>query len=162
MDWEITQGEGACRQCARSLEEGEEYFSAIYDRGATFERRDFCLTCWESTPKQDVFSFWKTRIPLKEEKPKKYVDDEIILDFFRKLENETEPSKRNFRYVLALFLMRRKVLKLKDIVRDQTGEALLLHSKAEDKDYKAYITELTDEQIVDVTEEVGKILNVQM
>ncbi len=162
MEWEIEKGEMGCHACRKPFQERDEYFSAIYDRAAQFERRDFCMGCWDAVGRDELFSFWKTRVPAKEEQVKKFVDDEVILNFFMRLEDETDPLKRNFRYVLGLFLMRKKLLKFKDVARDETGEALVLHSRQEDKDYKVYIVELSDEEILHVTEEVGQILNVRL
>ena len=162
MEWNIVKGEAQCQACGKGIAEGEAYFSALYDEGAEFVRKDYCPPCWPQAPQADAYSFWKTRVPTEEERQSKFVDDEIILNFFTRLENETDPLKRNFRYVLGLFLMRKRHLKFKDVVRDETGEALLLHARREDKDYTVYITELTDEEILHVTDEVGQILNVQL
>jgi len=57
------------------------------------ERRDFCGDCWEPKGK-----FWQGKIPLRKERS----PDEKALNLFRKRED--------FRYILALYLVRRKEL----------------------------------------------------
>jgi len=162
MDWEINKSELRCAQCNKAFEEKEEYHSALYDSGVEFSRKDFCVACWPQVSQDDAFSFWKTRVPLKEEEAKKFVADDVIYDFFVRLENEDAPLKRNFRYVLGLFLMRKRLLKFKDVERSKEGEALVLYSRREDRNFVVLIPQLTEEEIVQVTEEVGQILNIQL
>jgi len=162
MDWNITRGELQCSHCGKPFEEDEEYVSAIYDEETEFVRRDSCAACSAQIDRSDCFSFWKTRVPVKEQEQKKFVDDEVIFNFFLRLANEQDQLKRNFRYVLALFLMRKKQLKFKDVARSEEGEALVLHSSREQEDYEVHIPQLSEEEIVQVTEEVGQILNVRL
>ena len=158
-DWSIKRGEFKCDKCSREFGEDEEHFSALYDENRQFVRRDFCLQCWNNREEGEMFSFWKTRVPAQEEE-RKIVDDEIVMNFFQRLRGETDPMKVNFRYVLALLLMRKKVLKLEDIRYDDKGEALVLKQKGEDGEVVVYNPQLTEEQIEQVTEQVGQILNV--
>ena len=162
MDWNITRGELQCSHCAKPFQEGEEYSSAIHDRGTEFVRQDFCNECSSQINREECFSFWQTRVPVKEQEQKKFVDDEVIFNFFLRLANEQDQLKRNFRYVLALFLMRKKQLKFKDVARSDEGEALVLHSSREQEDYEVPIPQLSEEEIQQVTEEVGQILNVRL
>ena len=158
-DWSIQRGAQKCQVCPRQFAEHEEYFSALYDENRQFVRRDYCLECWKAQDKEAVYSFWKTRVPEKEEE-KKLVDDEVIMNFFLRLQGETDTAKVNFRYVLALLLMRKKKLKLEDIKYDERGEALVLKHREEGKEYVVYNPQLSEEQVDQVTEEVGQILNI--
>ncbi|NOZ21565.1 MAG: hypothetical protein GXP25_10810 [Planctomycetes bacterium] len=158
-DWSIKRGELKCSKCSRDFEQEEEYFSALYDEDRQFIRRDYCLQCWNGRENDPVFSFWKTRVPVREQE-RKIVDDEVVMNFFQRLQGETDPMKINFRYVLALLLMRKKILKLEDIRYDDKGEALVLKQKGEEGEIAVYNPQLTEEQIGQVTEQVGQILNV--
>ena len=53
---------------------------------------------------------WRTRIPRPKEKKKLFVDDELLVNFFERLEGALPPEKVNFRFALALILMRKKLL----------------------------------------------------
>lgn len=162
MDWEIAKSQLKCQQCERPFAEQEEFFSALYEEDNRFVRKDYCTACWEKIDSATAYSFWKTRCIPKPEKVKKFVDDSVILDFFIRLQESAEPAKKNFRYVLALLLMRKKLLKLKDIKKGEGGEALILYYPDEDRYFEVYNPQLTEEQITQVTEEVGQILNVKL
>lgn len=158
-DWSISRGDQKCVACSRDFAVKEEYFSALYDEDRQFVRRDYCPQCWDAQDKAKVYSFWKTRVPEKEE-TRKVVDDEIVMNFFMRLQGETDATKVNFRYVLALLLMRKKILKLDDIRYDDRGEALIMKHREEGTEFVVYNPQLSEEQITQVTDEVGQILNV--
>ena len=79
----------SCEACEESFEPGSVYFSRIDGE----MRHDFCPSCWE--PQGE---FWQGKIPLLKERSR----DEKALNLFRKRED--------FRYLLALYLERRKEL----------------------------------------------------
>jgi len=160
-EWRILRGEKRCTLCQKPFEEKENYYSALYDRKTTFERLDFCTACWKGET-AEMFSFWQTRTPMKDEKRKLLVDDDVLLDFFRRLEGAEDELKVNFRYILALVLMRRKILKFTDVKRGEGSETLVLTLPKEKATFEVRNPQLDEEKIVRVTEEVGKILNVQI
>ncbi len=160
-EWKIQRGEKKCGACGKAFTELEDYFSALYDRGSEFVRGDFCAACWKGeTP--EMFSFWQTRVPPKEERRKLLVDDGVLVDFFLKLEGATDELKVNFRYILALVLMRKKILKFVDVKRDEAGERLVMEMPKEKSRFEILNPQLSEEKIALLTDEVGKILNVQL
>lgn len=162
MEWNINRGEQRCAACERVFQEDEEYISTVVDQGLEFERKDYCTGCWSDDLGAGSFSFWRTRVPLKQEEDKKFVDDEVIFNFFQRMEGQSDPLKQNFRYVLGLFLMRKRMLKFRDVERTDEGEFLVLYVPRDKSEHSVFIPNLTEEQIVQVTEDVGQILNVQL
>ena len=112
MEWYINRGSKTCFLCEKIFPEEEVYFSALYDEDNTFIRKDYCDKCWEKKSDSDIFSHWKTKIPKKPEVVQKYANIDVFYDLFNKLENEDDMSRINFRYVISLYLMRKKILKL--------------------------------------------------
>ncbi len=162
MNWEIAKSQQKCQACERLFQDQEEYFSGLYDQDNKFIRKDFCPECWDRQDRAQIYSFWKTRCVPKEEKVRKFVDDSVIMDFFLRLQNAEDAAKKNFRYVLALLLMRKKLLKFEDVKKGDGGEALILRDPVENRVFEVYNPQLAEEQIQQVTEEVGQILNVQI
>jgi len=61
-----------------------------------------------------MFSHWRTIIPVPEQKKKLLVDDSVLVDLFQRLGSRPEPTlaeEVRFRFVLALILMRKRILK---------------------------------------------------
>ena len=118
--WQVKRTDGVCAQHDEPLEPGQEYMAALIDCGDHFERKDFCLDCWAAY-EPEVFSFWKTSIPMPNEKKKLFVDDGVLINFFERLADEEEPLKIHFRFVLALILMRKRLLKYEDSFKKDDG-----------------------------------------
>ena len=161
MDWEIGSTSLVCTGCNKPFAEEQEIFSALYDERPIFARRDYCTECWPRQDRQPVFSHWQTRMPKRDAPVRRFVDDDVVMDFFQRLDGSQEPVKVSFRYVLGLLLMRKKVLKLKELRRTETGAALVLHDRVRDRDYEVADPNLTEEQIQQVTGEIHQVLNVK-
>ena len=76
------------------------------------KRVDVCLEAWEQGQRPDrLFSYWKAHVPQPAEKKKLFVDDEVLMNLFIRLADTDEPRRQAFRFVLALILMRKKLLR---------------------------------------------------
>jgi len=96
--WEIQRSNGRCTGTGRMLQPGEEYYAALVDKKTSFERCDYCLEYWQEK-KPQVFSYWKTRIPLPNQKKKLFVDDAVLINLFERLAGQEEtkaPEIRRF------------------------------------------------------------------
>ncbi len=159
MEWSINKGSHVCFLCERRFPEEEVYLSSLYDENNAFVRRDFCVECWDQKDDEDLFSYWKTKIPKKPEVVEKYARIDVFYDLFNKLENETDLSRINFRYVLSLYLLRKKVLKLISTRKSDDNEYLVLHNVKEDSDTEVFKSQLSKEEVLAVTDEIGKLVN---
>jgi hypothetical protein len=161
MEWEIGGKAGSCTGCSKPFEEEQELFSALYDDQTAFARRDFCGVCWEGQDHGEAFSFWKTRVPRRDEPVKRIVGDDVLMDLFQRLDGAEEEGRRNFRFVIALLLMRRKVLKYVEMKRGEGGVALVLHDRVRNCRCEVYDPGLSEEKIQEVTDEVSRLLMTQ-
>lgn len=98
-----------------------------------FVRVDFCEKCWGEGQRPDggaagrevvggavMFSFWKTVIPAPEQKKRLLVEDSVLVDLFQRMDGRTELRELRFRFVLALILMRKRLLKYEGM--EETGQ----------------------------------------
>jgi hypothetical protein len=82
-----------------------------------------CHSCWENQPPASLYAHWETEV-LAPKKPKIMVDDAVLFDFFLSLEGTQEQTKIEFRYLLALMLMRKRFLSFDDM-RIEDGVSLM-------------------------------------
>jgi hypothetical protein len=160
MDWNIRETSLHCSGCTKEFQEGEEVLSALIDQITTFERRDYCATCWPSQDVTRAYSRWQRRMPHREKPVTKRVNAEVVFDFFQKLEGEMDRLKQCFRYVLGLMLMRKKVLKFSGVRRGDGGDGLCLTDPHTGIQYLVPDPVLTETEVAGLTEEIGKILNI--
>lgn len=155
--WQVQRSNGVCAGTGRKLEPGEEYYAALVEGEEGFERRDFSLDYWnEHQP--EVYSFWKTVIPEPNQKKKLFVDDGILINFFERLADETDELKVSFRFVIALILMRKKLLKYEDSRLADDREIWKMRFVRENRHHEVINPHMEDEKIQEVSQELSVIL----
>jgi len=160
-NWDINKPLGECFGTSRKIEAGEEYFGALVKTEEGLQRRDFCADYWQSE-KPDVFCHWKTKLPHPDQKKQLFVDDAMLMAFFERLEKETEPEKVNFRFVLALILMRKRILKYDDTRIDEGKEIWRLRIVGGKQIAEVVNPHLDEEQIEELSSQVGEILQTDL
>ncbi len=160
-EWEINKPLGQCYGTGRKIKHGEEYFGALVETGEGLQRRDFCVDYWESE-KPGAFCYWKSKLPHPDQKKQIFVDDQMLMAFFERLENETEQEKVNFRFVLALILMRKRRLKY-DATRVEEGKEIWRLRIVGDKQIVEVANpHLDEEQIEQLSSQIGQILQTDL
>jgi len=160
-EWEIDKPLGQCHGTGRKIEHGEEYFGALVETEEGLQRRDFCADYWE-TEKPEVFCYWKTRLPEPGQKKPMFVDDEMLMAFFERLARETEQEKINFRFVLALVLMRKRRLKYESSESQGDQEIWRLRVAGDKEIVEVINPNLDEEQIEQLTSQIGEILQADL
>ena len=127
--YDVQKPSGFCLATGRSLEPGEACYSALVDIPADqrepndelgMKRVDVSVDAWQQGYRPaGLFSFWKTTVPDPQEKKKTFVDDAVLMNLLRRLEDAEEPQRLAFRYVVALILMRKKLLRYDGVEREE-------------------------------------------
>jgi hypothetical protein len=163
MDYKITRSQRQCASCSKNFIEREDYHVAIIEGKEEFTRREYCTACWEAEAGKGVraecFSFWKTRVPEKSGDEKRKLDVDAASVFFRKLAGSDEPNKRDFAYLLALLLMRKKVIILQGTQMRDGREFMVLRFRGEEEDYLCEDPRLGAEELQKVKDDLGTLLN---
>jgi len=160
-EWEINKPLGQCSGTEKTIESGEEYFAALIETEEGLQRRDFCAEYWESQ-KPDVFCHWKTRLPEPGQKKQLFVDDQMLMAFFERLEKETEQEKINFRFVLAMILMRKRILKYDETKTVDDKEIWRLRIVGDKRIVEVINPHLDEEQIEQLSSQMGEILQTDL
>lgn len=158
-EYQIQPNTRRCASTGRELRPGERFFTALREEGGQFLRQDYSVEAWQAPP--GVFSFWSGRVPAADESRKPRIDDELLLECFERLEGQEEPSRVNFRYVVALLLMRRKRLRFDEANLRGEQEVLTLRCARTGAKYQVVNPRLSDEAMEAVQDEVFKVLGWQ-
>jgi hypothetical protein len=157
IDYQIQENTRRCSVTGRELQPGERFFTVLLEEGGKFQRKDYSTEAWQGPP-PGAFSFWAGKVPPREESRRPKIDDELLFDCFCRLENDKEPARVNFRYVVALLLMRRKRFKFEEAKQVDGQEVLVLRCTKTREAYQVTNPRLTEEQMLAVQEEVFKVL----
>ncbi|MFU8828073.1 MAG: hypothetical protein ACNA8P_01410 [Phycisphaerales bacterium] len=187
-DYEIGRPGNRCAVSGRELAVGESFIGALLEVPEVddLERVDICSAAWEAsgaleshivevTERRDgedhrvrrrVFAHWRGVMPESTKKVDPLIGADSLMGIFDSLEGADEARRVAFRYVLALLLVRKRLLVLSG-QRPAQGEqpgALLVRRKSDGPDGEAI--EVTDpgmdeQAIVDVTEQLQLVLNTE-
>ncbi|MEZ6138949.1 MAG: hypothetical protein R3B84_00115 [Zavarzinella sp.] len=151
---------GPARQCTltgQELHPGDKCYSALFEEHGKFVRKDFARSAWE-TPPPGAIAWWQSTVP-NGQKPKKLtINDNLLLECFQHLEKATEDRRLNFRFVVTLLLVRRKILRLDDSFRRDGKDFLLVRNLKTNQVHEVLDPQMTDEDIEAVQEEIFQIL----
>jgi len=123
IDFEVQRCTRRCAVTNKPFEPGEAYVSLLRSTGAghekVIERLDFGLDQWHE-PEADsattdgvsaeVIGWWRSRMPGQGEAAAKLAPNEVLLGLLDAWADD--PQRDEARYVLALLLVRRKVLRI--------------------------------------------------
>jgi hypothetical protein len=160
-DWEINRPLEQCFGSGRKIELGEDYYGALVETEQGLQRRDFSSEYWERE-KPSVYCFWKTRLVAPNEKRQLFISDDMLMAFFERLAPETDPEKVNFRFVLALVLMRKRRLKYDSTRMDNGSELWCLRPAGERELVEVVNPHLDESQIEQLTSQIGQILQADL
>ena len=170
--WDVAKTQGVCAGCNQILQPKQDYYAALVEatndsteasqpEADGFARCDYCPDCWERLG-PDVFCFWKTALPEPQEKKKLLVDDAVLLDIFERLAGVDEPAKINFRFVLALILMRKRILKYRQTDCRDGQEFWIMGQVREQTTHEVLNPHMDDAHIQGVSEQLSTILRSEL
>jgi hypothetical protein len=160
-DWEVSKPLGQCSGTGKKIKYGEEYFATLMETDEGLQRRDFCADYWQAES-PDVFCYWKTKLPSPDEKKHKFIDDDMLMAFFERLEEETKQEKINFRFVLALILMRKRRLKYDSSEMQDGKEIWRLRAVGGKETVEVINPHLDEQQVEQLSSQIGEILQVEL
>jgi len=159
-DWKIASGRKECGGCRKQFKEGEGLYSVLYEYENELQRVDFCTECWKGSD-ESAFSFWRTSVPVKNE-VNPLPPSEALLEMFRRIEKSSDARRDQFRYVLALLLLRKRLLKLVRTERKDGGEVYVLEDRRAGEEVTVLVPRLSGSEVEAVSDELGRLLNARI
>jgi hypothetical protein len=156
-EWSMPHRADVCAACGRGFEIGETFQAYLYEAETGYVRQDYCQGC-QPPSEPAALGHWKTRRPEPASKKVMPFDREAIYGFFERLEDAQEPGRVQFRFVLALLLWRKKVLKLERTVVDPAGEAWDFVAIRTGTPHRVLRPELDEEQLERLSEQLERLL----
>lgn len=156
MDYEVERCTRHCAASGRELAEGEEFFSVLVNDQCDVRRHDYAAEAWAGPPAEAV-AWWKSRMPTREAKKGQLAPNDVLLQLFSELEQA--PDKADMRYVLALLLVRRRVLREEDMERDEANnEFLVLYSPRDETTCRVGVCAPSGQRVDQIQAELARLL----
>ncbi len=147
-----------CAATGAVLREGDEFYTVLFEEGDSFRRADYSAEGW-SGPPEGSYCYFRGHVPVKEKRRRLLVDDDVLMNFFLRLADETADVRVQFRFVLALILMRKRLLKYVSSQGVDGVEVWTMLTPRDHTEHRVVNPRLTDDQIEGVSGELSAILH---
>lgn len=156
MDFDIQRGTRHCSATRRELAPDEVFYSALVEEGGQIVRHDFCAEAWQGQPSPSM-GWWKSRMPGRTGRRVNWAPSDVMLEYFEELADK--PDRQDVRYVLALLMIRRRIVRLEETKQDEQGrEVLALHCARREKNYDVLVTVPDEIKARQIQEELAALL----
>lgn len=137
MDIKLHRPHGACATTGRPFAPGETFYSVLGRGAAGLERVDCCAEAWTGPP-SGALAWWRSTFPAAETTGPMLAPIDVLLDVFEELEGRADDGA--LRYLLALQLVRRRVLRIVEgrADADPAGE-IVLACRKRDREYRVVV-----------------------
>ena len=160
IDYDVQRTTRRCAVTDRPLAAGEEFFSVLAPPANRpdsdlVERRDLCQEAWQGPP-EDAIGWWRARIADGGSGKAKLAPNEVLLDLFDRWSDE--PQQAEARYVLALLLVRRRILRQDDSHEPTDPTLLRLFCPSRDAYYDVPVAAPNDQRAAEIQSELFQLL----
>ena len=166
LDFEVQRCTRRCAQTDRALEPGDECYSVLEVVGADVIRKDFCSAAWKGAP-EAAFGWWKSRVPEPTAKKIKLAPNDVLLELFERLADRSD--QQDLRYVLALLLVRRRVLRVDvahehvdgespEALNDHAAETMTLYCPKRETSFEVAVAMPSGERIDEIQQQLSDLL----
>ena len=159
-DWTIQNRSNRCAATGREFAGGEYFYTLLFEEKGEFRRKDLSEEAFKARNDNLVpFSFWRAKFeppPPVEPEP---VSKQTAEDLLRNYMLESGPEHSNARYVLALMLERKRLLREVEVKRGADGSLTRIYEHVKTGD--AYIIpdpQLRLDQVEDLQAQVANLL----
>jgi hypothetical protein len=162
--WSIKARAHQCALTEVKFEDQQEFYTAIFPdpESSGYLRMDFSVDAWNNRPEElkKPFSFWKNtyEVSVMEEK-EEVVTKESAEELLSRLIEEDQEHTENARYILAVMLERKKLLKETDKQPTPNGILRIYEHRKSGEIYIVLDPNIPLDQVERVQKEVSELLD---
>jgi hypothetical protein len=155
MDLKLHRPLPICATTGRPFAAGEVFYSTLVRGRGVVERLDVAAEAWQGPPEQTI-AWWRSRYPEAGAAGPTLAPPEVLLDA---LESMEEGGDDPLRYLLALQLVRRRLLRIVDEPDDGADEGTLrLSCRKRDREYRVRAVDAAEVAAGDVEARLAALL----
>ena len=125
-DWEIKGRGEKCSVTERLFQEGEYFYTLLFQDKQGFHRQDWSEEAWsQRNDNIRPFSFWKSKFDPPPPPAPEPLGRDSAEDLLRRFMQEDAPEHANARYILSLMLERKRILKQLEVRENENGRTLI-------------------------------------
>jgi hypothetical protein len=162
-NYDVPRPAGVCAVSGRTITPGEKFIAAVRETPTGLERIDISPEAWGGFDRARLLGFWQAVMPEPEQKAKKlFVDDDVLCTLFERLADTSEQAKINFRFVLGLILMRKRLVVYETTRSEEGRDVWVVRLKGREDRLDLVDPKLNEAQVTEVSQQLGEILNEEL
>jgi len=117
IDWNLQSRAHACQECGRAFQSRQAYHTLLFDEKLGYRRLDVCDPCWQgqfsqgASDRKGFVSHWQGVYQVPPIRPEP-IQKENAESLLRKLAEQDDPKYTAARFILAVMLERKRILKV--------------------------------------------------
>ena len=124
-DWTIQSRGDRCAVTGHEFQDGEYFYTLLFHDRDGFRRQDLCEEAWQQRNDNIApFSFWRSKFEPPPPAPEALAKG-TAEDLLRRYMQENNNQHANARYILALMLERKRLLKQIEVKQTDEGRTLI-------------------------------------
>lgn len=139
IDWNIQARAHACQACQKPFVEKQSFHTLLFDERQGYQRLDVCEDCWKAqysqgaVDKKGFISHWQSVYTPPPAAAPEAIQKDTAETLLRKLVEQNAPEHAGARYILAVMLERKRILKVKaQVTENGTRVFIYEHGKTGD------------------------------
>jgi hypothetical protein len=163
IEWNIQSRARACQACGAAFLNEQRYHTMLFDEKTGYQRLDVCEPCWSAqysqgaTSRKGFVSHWQGVFEVAPARPEP-IRKQTAESLLRKLVQLDDPKHAGARFILAVMLERKRLLKVKDQAH-RDGRRVLIYEQATTGDVFAIEDpDLRLDQLEEVQRDVATLL----
>jgi hypothetical protein len=163
QEWSIQPRAERCAVTGQPFGDGEYFYTVLYDEKTGFRREDLSEKAWQERTSRrgaEPFSFWRAKFEVPPPTVANALKKETAEELLRRYMAEETAQHGNARYILALMLERKRLLKQIDTKMTEQGERALIYEHT--KSGEVFLIpdpQLRLDQMADVQAQVAELLS---
>ena len=133
QDWNIQSRAHECHECGQAFVDRQSYRTLLLHDDAGLNRLDLCGSCWEERfrdsfkQRAGFLSCWQGTYEAPPPPNPEAIRKDTAEDLLRKLVERNDTSLLDASYILAVMLERKRIIKVKDEFRDDSGRRIQVY-----------------------------------
>ena len=162
QDWTIQSRGHVCAKTNRAFAEGEYFYALLFLEKGVYRREDLSEEAFKTRGEEEPrpFSYWRAKYVPPPPPQAEAVNKQTAEDLLRDYMEETGQEHTNARYILALMLERKRILKEVEVKRGDDGSITRIYEHA--KTGEVFVIpdpQLKLAQVEDVQRQVADLLS---
>jgi hypothetical protein len=155
-EFDFKRSSRQCSATGQPIERGTDFYSVLLEQDdSSLTRQDISATAWQGPP-ENCIGWWRSRLPSLEKGRVYWAPNEVLVTVFQHA--SSTPGQEDIAYVMALLLVRKRILQWKETVQRDGRPWMRLHDARQNTDLEVAEASLTAQRVAEIQAELAEKL----